>query len=75
MTILERLTTALIDKGWVEDKKAITRKYRVMLPPESFGHPNTRIYLGRAGALRFGRSIADSVPWDKFRADLLKEIP
>ncbi len=38
-------------------------------------HPDRKYYIGVAGALRYGRTSADSVSVDRVKTKLLKEVP
>lgn len=56
-TLQQRFQTALEGMGWTVDRAKSRGKYIQMT------HPNGRfrVYLGSAGALRYGNSVAGSV--------------
>ena len=67
MTIKEKLIAALKARGFkaVESR---TRKYEVFK-----GDGDKLIFVGKAGALRIGKTVTDSIPSERFKAMLLTE--
>lgn len=66
----DRLCAALASRG-LKEVTATTRKYRVFT-----GRTEGQFYfVGKAGALRRGRTVTDSVSLERtlFRAELLRE--
>lgn len=71
-TIREQIIAALEARGLKPITNARTTKYIV------FQHPNLDgrfLYVGAGGALRTGKTIADSIPADRFKQQLLAEAP
>ena len=64
-----RLIAALEKQGWAVDTSAISRKYVVLIRHNT----DSRYYVGKAGALRHGKTIAASVPCDVLKANLLRQ--
>ena len=68
-TLREQYKETLISKGWSVATKQTSSKYLTMTK-ESFNHD---VYLGRAGAIRWGRIPSKSYSMnDKGKAILLK---
>ena len=63
MTKQQVYAQQLLDMGFEEDLNPRTRKYRVFTRPEL----SRNIYLGKAGAVRYGNNIADSLSMDPKR--------
>jgi hypothetical protein len=61
-TLRDRIAIDLLPLGYREEPTPATRKYRVFLGPSAGSAMLTRVYVGRAGALRIGGTIRDSVP-------------
>jgi hypothetical protein len=66
-TIHDRLVAAMQARGFRIDGLAKTRKYTVMVGPDS----PYRYFVGRAGALRRGSTVYDSIPVDRLKKELL----
>jgi hypothetical protein len=74
-TLRERFEQALKERGATEVKR--TFRYHVFDWPAFNDLRNTEVfwYLGKNGSLRYGKTIAGSVPAsDKFKADLLGNV-
>lgn len=68
-TMQERFAAALEGRG----ERIVKRTFRYIV--YSRNHGGGFYYLGRSGALRIGRTIADSVPArGEFKAALLQEV-
>ena len=57
MSRRDDVTTVLESGGWVIDRFAKSRKYRVLFHPDK----QNKYYLGRSGAVRFGKNISQSI--------------
>ncbi len=57
MTKQQIYSQQLLDMGFTEDPNPRTKKYRVFTRPEI----SRNIYVGKAGAIRYGNSISDSM--------------
>ena len=73
-TLKTRLMTALQRRGFEVNHEAVSTKFVVMHKPNSL-HNDKNYYLGASGALRYGRTIVDSVPAENTKKKLLKEVP
>lgn len=70
MTIQEKISSVLLSHGFVELKHYRTKKYRV------FQHANgedTLTFLGKAGAVRRGKTITSSIDAPYFKAKALAD--
>lgn len=71
MTIREKLTEMLVKMNYRQLKpwEAKTKKFLV------FVHPNKdeKVFLGKAGAMRAGTTVANSVPVDTVKERMLKQ--
>ena len=67
MTTQSCLKTALLALGW-EVIIGKSSRYIVMQRPNK---PGKLLYLGRRGALRYGKNIANSRPVDNYKVELL----
>lgn len=57
-TYQERLEAGLLALGYTQDLNARTGKYDTFIPPKG---GETRTFIGKAGALRVGRTVSSSV--------------
>ena len=68
-TLQQRLIDALITSGRGTPVESRSRKYVTLKRPDG-----SFFYVGRAGALRFGKSVSDSMAApDEFKQRLLTE--
>lgn len=67
LTIREKLMTVLEAAGWARDTSARTKKYWV-LRHEAF---EKALYLGKAGALRYGHTVAGALAVEGFKRKVL----
>lgn len=56
-TIREKRLTQLQPLGWVVESHPTTKRYIVLIHPLL---PERRVFLGKAGALRWGRTVTTS---------------
>lgn len=69
LTIQQRLVDALVASGRGAPVASRSRKYVTLKRPDG-----SFFYVGRAGALRFGKTVADSMAApDEFKKRLLEE--
>ena len=71
-TIQERLIEALKLQGCPEVQSRST-KYRVFMDIRT-AKKGGFLYVGKAGALRFGKTVTDSRPADAYKAALLGTV-
>jgi hypothetical protein len=67
MTQREKLLSQLRKRGWREAPSRRSSKYVVLTKDGTSFY-----YVGKAGALRYGRTIAESYPQDNLRCALLE---
>jgi hypothetical protein len=70
-TISNRIATALVALGCVQIKQSVLLKGGAFAFPD---RPDDVYYVGNGGSLRMGRTKADSIPMDLFKAELLKKF-
>lgn len=58
MTLHDRFKNALESRGWKVNSATRSLKYTEMVNPDHV----QKLYLGSAGALRRGRTVATSIP-------------
>lgn len=58
MNLREQFRLALLARGYTEASDATSRNYVILVSPKG----ERRVYLGKGGAVRVGRTIADSRP-------------
>ncbi len=62
----------LLANGWQIDRQTRVTRYRVFIhPTERLAGKAAKLYLGKAGALRIGPNVADSIPAPKRKANIL----
>jgi hypothetical protein len=70
MTVREKLVKGLEGAGWTRDWTARTRKYWV------YRHTGfvKALYLGKAGAMRYGVTVAGAMTVEGFKRKLLAKV-
>jgi len=69
----EALLVGLRKRGFTEAERQTTGRYLIMRAPEG-ATLNANYYVGRAAALRYGRTVSASVAFnDNFRRKLIEE--
>lgn len=63
----ERIIFVLDHAGWRRDPQPRSLRFAVFFKP---GQEN-KFYVGKAGALRYGRTVAESHPAEKSKATIL----
>lgn len=69
MTIKEKLTAALLAQGWVINTAARTQKYTEFVHKDQ----EFRVFVGKSGACRYGKSASDSISSEWLKKKLLGE--
>ena len=77
-TLHDQFCSYLRNQGYVEDQNARTGKYTVFYYPSRQAqrneHQRINYYVGRSGAVRCGRTVAQARPVsDSFKAKMLAE--
>lgn len=70
VTIRDQLAAALRARGYAEHRHKTSTRYTIMFHPTAY--PQT-VFLGKAGALRVGQTITNSIPSMRLRGELLAE--
>jgi hypothetical protein len=69
------ITEYLLANGWQIDMQSRATRYRIFIHPTErlAGLPEriAKLYVGKAGALRVGPNVADSIPAPKRKAHIL----
>lgn len=75
--ICDKLIASLLAHGYQLSSTASSNRYMILTNPELAGKTNKdryyRVYVGDHGSLRGGRTIADSIPLNRTRLDLIAQ--